>query len=356
MRQMIAGMVIWARWLCGGRLAILVLSRGARHLTGIVLCALALGAQGAQANRPPDAKPRTAQQWMERMQEASRGRNYIGMVVELHASGAMAVSRIWHAVRDGHPFERIDSLDGAARTVYRHAGVVRTFMHQSRTVRTERRDLLQGLPGHADGLLVPPYTAHLLGQERVAGLDADVVWFEPRDALRFGYRFWSERNSGLVLRVQTLGPGGRVLEQTAFSAVQLDADTEAQQGVRMEPDVASYQDRSVQMRATTEAEQGWHLRDPVDGFVPVGCYLHAPVSGGQVPGLLQCFYTDGLVTVSLFIERHTAGRSAASLAQGTRGATHILAKRLDDGVWLTAVGEVPAATLALFADRLARLR
>ena len=124
MRQMIAGMVIWARWLCVGRLAILVLSRGARYLTGTVLCALALG---AQANKPPDAKPRTAQQWMERMQEASR--NCIGMVVELHASGAMAVSRIWHAVRDGHPFERIDSLDGVARTVYRHDGVVRIAWH-----------------------------------------------------------------------------------------------------------------------------------------------------------------------------------------------------------------------------------
>ena len=179
----------------------------ARCFWGIAFCVFAVSVQGGQALGTLDATQRTAQQWLVRMQEASRSRNYTGTVVELHASGAMAVSRVWHAVRDGQQFERIDALDGAASTVYRHDGVVRTFMHQSRTVRTERRDLLHTLRGPPGDLFVPPYTAHLLGQERVAGMDADVVWFEPRDALRFGYRFWSERASGLVLRVQTLEPG-----------------------------------------------------------------------------------------------------------------------------------------------------
>lgn len=354
---MTAGMVFRARWRRGCCSAKLVFSRAARYLGGMALCALALGVQGGPVNRPQDdANPRTAQQWMERMQGASRSRSYVGTVVVLHASGAMAASKIWHAVRDGQQFERVDALDGAASTVYRQDGLARTFLHQSRTVRTERRELLHALPGSADATFVPPYTAHLLGQERVAGMEADVVSFAPHDALRFGYRFWSERTSGLVLRVQMLEPSGRVLEQTAFSALQLDADKEAQQWARMPQDTAGYQDLSVQMRMTTATEQGWGLREPVDGFVPVGCYLHAVSSAGHEPGLLQCFYSDGLVTVSLFIERHHARRSASTVVQVARGATHVLAKPLSDGVWLTAVGEVPAATLVLFADRLARLK
>lgn len=341
------GVSRWARAMLSGR---------ARCLWGIAFCVFAVSAQGGQALGTLDATQRTAQQWLVRMQEASRSRNYTGTVVELHASGAMAVSRVWHAVRDGQQFERIDALDGAASTVYRYDGVVRTFMHQSRTVRTERRDLLQAPPGPPGDLFVPPYTAHLLGQERVAGMDADVVWFEPRDALRFGYRFWSERASGLVLRVQTLAPGGRVLEQTAFSAVQLDAGAEAERGARKGFDLAGYQDRSVRMRATTASEQGWGLREPVDGFVPVGCYLHVPVSSGPGDERLQCFFSDGLVTVSLFIERQASRHNAVAVVQRARGAAHVLIKQLNDGFWLTAVGEVPPATLALFADRLVRLQ
>ena len=45
----------------------------------------------------------------------------------------------------------------------------------------------------------------------------------PKDALRFGYRIWSEKQSGLVVKLQTLGEQGALLEQVAFSELQLDA-------------------------------------------------------------------------------------------------------------------------------------
>ena len=110
---MTAGMVFRARWRRGCCSAKLVFSRAARYLGGMALCALALGVQGGPVNRPQDdANPRTAQQWMERMQGASRSRSYVGTVVVLHASGAMATSKIWHAVRDGQQFERVDALGG----------------------------------------------------------------------------------------------------------------------------------------------------------------------------------------------------------------------------------------------------
>ena len=54
------------------------------------------------------------------------------------------------------------------------------------------------------------------------------------------------------------------------------------------------------MRATTASEQGWGLREPVDGFVPVGCYLHVPVSSGPGDERLQCFFSDGLVDINLY--------------------------------------------------------
>ena len=123
-----------------------------------------MSVQGGQALGPLDITQRTAQQWLVRMQEASRSRNYTGTVVELHASGAMAVSRVWHAVRDGQQFERIDALDGAASTVYRHDGVS-AYLHAPVADGPHRaKDLLQAPPGPPGDLFVPPYTAHLLGR------------------------------------------------------------------------------------------------------------------------------------------------------------------------------------------------
>jgi sigma-E factor negative regulatory protein RseB len=46
--------------------------------------------------------------------------------------------------------------------------------------------------------------------------------------LRFGYRIWSERRSGLVVKLQTLDGESRVVEQSAFSELQLDAPVKAQ--------------------------------------------------------------------------------------------------------------------------------
>ena len=42
------------------------------------------------------------------------------------------------------------------------------------------------------------YSARQTGSERVAGFDADVVQVQPKDGLRFGYRIWSEKKSGLA--------------------------------------------------------------------------------------------------------------------------------------------------------------
>jgi sigma-E factor negative regulatory protein RseB len=54
-----------------------------------------------------------------------------------------------------------------------------------------------------------------------------VVELNPRDKLRYGYRIWSEKKSGLVVKLQTLDVDGRVLEQAAFSELQLDAPVQA---------------------------------------------------------------------------------------------------------------------------------
>ena len=155
-------------------------------------------------------------QWIERMHSAPCSRAYAGTFVVLSANGAMSSSRIWHACDGQQQLERVESLSGTPRTVYRRNDEVRTFLPQARVVRSDRRDtsgLFPRVPVVSGTSIAQFYTPRLLGQERVAGFVADVVWFQPQDGMRFGYRIWSERTSGLAVKLQTLAPDGRVLEE-----------------------------------------------------------------------------------------------------------------------------------------------
>ena len=63
------------------------------------------------------------------------------------------------------------------------------------------------------------YEPKLLGADRVAGIDSQVIELDPKDAYRFAYKLWADKKTGLLLRAQTLDPNGQVLEQLSFSQI-----------------------------------------------------------------------------------------------------------------------------------------
>ena len=44
----------------------------------------------------------------------------------------------------------------------------------------------------------------------VAGHEADGVQLVPKDPWRYGYRVWSEKKTGLVMKLQTVDASGRI--------------------------------------------------------------------------------------------------------------------------------------------------
>ncbi|AOG22456.1 MucB/RseB C-terminal domain-containing protein [Acidovorax sp. RAC01] len=305
------------------------------------------------------AKVGDVMHWVERMHGAPCRRPYTGTFVVLSASGVMATSKIWHACDEHNRLERVESLSGASRTVFRRNDEVRTFSQDTRTVRTDRRDTGSTFPriSIVSGASIPQYyAASRLGQDRVAGYLADVVWFKPADALRFGYRLWSEVETGLVVKVQTISPEGKVLENAAFSELDLRAPIQPEQISRLMDRTEGFQEVAGRVTKTSAQAEGWVLRQPVAGFVPVSCHqrtMGAADASGQV---LQCLYSDGLASVSLFVERFDPQRHPAVPHSTSMGATHLLGQRLDPDAWVTAVGEVPLQTLRLFAGQFQRIR
>ena len=297
---------------------------------------------------------RGVNEWLMRMHEASRLRGYVGTFVVTSSNGSMSSARIWHACDGDQQVERVEALTGPPRSTFRRNQDVVTFLPASHVVRSERRETLGLFPSlvkSADNSIEEFYSARRLGADRVAGFEADVVALVPRDNLRYGYRVWSERKTGLVVKLQTLDGEGKVLEQSAFSELVLDAPVRVDKLNQMMSATDGWRVERPEVRKTSATDEGWQLREAVAGFKPVNCYRRL-LEGPAGEGALQWIFSDGLAAVSLFVENFD-GRRHVQEGSSSSGATNTLARRIQDW-WVTAVGEVPAPTLRAFASSLER--
>ena len=173
--------------------------------------------------------------WLRRMHEASKKQSYVGTYM-VSIGGQMQSAKIWHVCDSRQQVERVDTLSGAPRSSFRHNDKLVTFLPEKKVVRHEKREALGTFPmlvQSADNRIAEFYQLMPEGVERVAGLESDVAQLLPKDRLRFGYRVWTEQKKGLIVKLQTLDADGKVLEQAAFSELQLDAPVSMDKLLRM---------------------------------------------------------------------------------------------------------------------------
>ena len=311
-----------------------------------------LSAESVSAIAVPE---RTVSEWLMRMHEASRKRAYIGTFVVSYGPGSMSSARIWHVCDGAQQMERVESLTGAPRSIFRHNDQVITFLPDTKVAVAEKRESLGLFPNllEAGDFSIPAfYAAKLVGSDRVAGFDADEVVLKPKDNLRYGYRIWSEKKSGLVVKLQTLDVDGQVLEQAAFSELQLDAPVKMDKLGQMMANTTGYKVETAVMVKTTALSEGWVLKNVVPGFKPMSCFRRSV--GVAADSTLQWVFSDGLASVSLFADAYEPQRHVQEGARAV-GATQSFTRRKGSW-WLTAVGEAPQATLVAFVQGLTRAK
>ena len=106
------------------------------------------------------------------------------------------------------------------------------------------------------------------------------------------------------------------------------------------------------------------MRDLVPGFRQVSCVKRpmdnngertaAPSAEAASPQVLQAIYSDGLTYVSVFIEPFDPQRHTRPMMASV-GPTQTLMQQQGDW-WVTVLGDVPPATLRLFAKGLERTK
>ena len=311
----------------------------------IVLFCLAFPAAALAADDP--------RAWLDRMSDAVEYLNYEGTLVHLYG-GDSTVLAITHRVENGHITEHIKSAD-AGREIIRTDDEVTCIFPDQHTVLIEPRDdlaeskspLRGHLPGPA-GINSAHYHVAFSARERVAGRDAQGILIRPKDGFRYGYRIWLDQATAMPLKTQLVDENGTVLEQVLFTQISLRSHI-PESAVKPSIAIDSFAvRRSVADAAevSSQAPGRWVASEVPPGFALT--VRHAKVVAESDRGLRHMVYSDGLATVSLFIEPAVAAsEQAEGLSQiGAANAYTIII----EGHMVTAMGEVPVRTVEVLAQ------
>jgi sigma-E factor negative regulatory protein RseB len=320
----------------------------------VALCGAASAAEPVRPAAPAHSgQPSRPMQWLRRMNHALTALDYEGTFAHSQ-DGKVQMLRIIHRVKDGVVSERLQSLDGSGREFIRRGSKLTCYLPDKRVVLVEhmlpRSSLLGDIP------VINAQTARFYDIREVARMRIDqhatrLITVMPKDQYRYGYRLWIDR-SGLPLKIQLWDtrnrPGGHVIEQIAFATLEVRSHIP---GSAFKPGISTAGYRWLR----TDASVPRSVRMPAWSaeWLPPG--FHMAMSAAQVmpgsPGPVDhLVYTDGLASVSVFVERHTETASRGPVVESARmGASYVFSTFVD-GHRVTAVGEVPARTVRSIAD------
>jgi sigma-E factor negative regulatory protein RseB len=287
------------------------------------------------------------------MNRAVEDLNYRGTFV--HVLGAAAETLyIIHRNHEGSVGERIVSVDGVGREIIRQQDEVQCILPDRRVVLLEaRRDLsplVAALPSTSEELL-PHYELTLYGLDRVAKRQTQVVGIKPRDEFRYGYMLWLDSETSMPLKSQLTDENGEIVEQILFTDIEL---LESLPASALEPtiDTAGFEwlrpPQSAELTSEVAPSVPWRAASLPGGF-ELSVATQSTIAGSEYP-VEHLVYSDGLATVSVFIEDPN---TQAEVGDGfsNLGSTNAYSLTLR-GRKVTAVGEVPRLTVRTIASSL----
>jgi sigma-E factor negative regulatory protein RseB len=319
-------------------------------VVGVLLTALPRHSRGADDPRD----------WLQKMSHALATRNYDGTFFHL-SEGRVETMRIVHRVRAGRVTERLQALDGSGREFVRNNDELTCYLPDQHTVLVEPRPdngpFLGSLPEFGADVN-EFYRIESLPPARILGRAARVITVSPLDQFRFGYRLWLDEKTAMPLKTQLCDSRGQVIEQIFFARLDMpesipDSDlapavrTEGMHWVRQGP---SHDNASPALSAFRASELPPGFRLTVAGAQTIG--------GASVPAS-HLVYSDGLATVSVFVEAQQGNAQGADAKQNApadppmqglaRVGSGFAFSTVVQGHQVTAVGEVPAQTVEFIA-------
>jgi sigma-E factor negative regulatory protein RseB len=276
------------------------------------------------------ATAQEARDWLERMSSAVEQLNYRGTFVHVH-DGTLETLHIVHRNTEGGTGERV------------------LVFPDRRIVLIESRSdspLVSALPSSA-AELEPHYEITLGGDARVAERAVQVLEIKPRDEFRYGHTLWLDQATAIPLRSDLVNEQGDVVEQILFTHIEIAA-ADADAPLELEVDTTGFTTLRAPESAPPSAEIAWRAAAVPGGF-KLSVATQSPIEGSDTP-VEHLVYSDGLATVSVFIE-DPATKADVREGFSTVGSTNAYSTTVR-GRKVTAMGEVPRQTVRTIASSL----
>lgn len=282
------------------------------------------------------------------MSAADKHFNYEGTFV-LRKSDKMMTMHVVHGVDDRGVWESMESLNGEPRKIVRHNNEVISIYPERKLVTVSQMGDKPGLhpilPENLDKL-VNYYAINQLGNERIAGRETSVLNVQPKDAFRYGYKYWLDNDTGVLLKCDLLDETGEIVEQMMYTS--FNDHTAVPPSAFSIPELEGFTRQELNKDKDKPTDSGWYVADIPDGFMLTQSSIRSNEGGES----LHLLYSDGLASVSVFVE--ASEDSPHRLTGASRmGALNAYGKQIN-GAQIIVMGEVPEATVTRIAESMKR--
>jgi sigma-E factor negative regulatory protein RseB len=288
--------------------------------------------------------------WIARMNDAVEQLNYRGRYVHVQGEEAETLY-IVHAYDNGHVSERLLSLDGAGREIVRDGDIVRCILPDRETVLLESGRTpspLSVLSNYSD-TVAANYSFQLHKTARIADRRTRIVSIMPRDKLRYGYRLWLDDETAMPLKSQLIDENDEIVEQVFFTDIEIKIPIRP---AELEPTINDEGFTLVSDRPLADPAASEPVSLTADDLPPgfsLSVASRGSMAGSRYP-VDHLVFSDGLATVSVFVEDRKSSREIA--AGHSRLGTANAFSTSFQGRRVTAVGEVPQRTVESIARSL----
>lgn len=293
-----------------------------------------------------------AREWLELMVTAMNQMSYQGTFVYVR-DGNVETMRITHVTDDTGVHERLYSISGPHREVVRDEDGVRCILEDPAAVVEDQSVAGSYFPELPLSIIDSGNSGYRLetgGQARIAGYTARRVSISPEDDFRYGYDFWLEEQTKLLLKWVLLDASQKPLAKLMFtdfamgSAInhdELESDSNAEDFIELK----TYRKGKI---VKPQFSPRWQPAKLPPGF-QLTAHSQKPVADGVYEHMV---YSDGLAAVSVYVEQQEAGVDIKS-GLSHLGTNNAYTRKRGD-LRITVIGEVPAITVRSIADEMAQ--
>ena len=291
--------------------------------------------------------PTDLNSWLSQVGKATQQLDYEGVFVYQY-NDDMEISHVSHRLDHAGELARLDALSGIPHAFLRINDAVYCYIPDGNQIKIERYQHHQFFP---EILPIPTaqlaalYTLKALGHAQIANHDSFGVSLTPRDDYRYGYALWADSDSKVLLKLVKFDNHQQAAGQFVFTQIDIG---NAPRRDQFQSAFSNKKTINVPGRESPITTL-WQVSTLPAGFHKImETELKLP---GKPLSVIHLVYSDGLATVSLFIEPLAQLSNPPPHGLSNQGIMNLYARPVGD-YQVTALGEVPSATLIMMADSL----